>query len=221
MRHTIKTRLTDLLSALWPSVSPYGPHDDLVLRPFRPIDDFLAVQDLSDDALGAGYLDVATHTSVENVFVAEKNGRVIGFAIAYSEYAEAVYANRLPGRPDTCHIPGDARVGILAAIVLHLDYRGQGIGYRLLRYAVSRYPGQPIFALGWKPKSRAPHIERPLLQSGFQSVKLYTDFWREDSVRRGYLCPVCGNPCTCDMQLYLRLPQPIANSPFSLTRQNM
>lgn len=208
MRPETKTGLTDLFSVLWPRIDDCGRHDDLIFRPFCPQNDTSTVQTLADDALGTGYLDVVSRSIAEHLFVAEKAGRTIGFAVVYDDYAKTIYAQRLRGRPDTCPIPDEARVSVLSAIALHADYRGQGIGYRLLRHAIHLYPSYPMFTLAWKPKSRAPYLERVLHRSGFARIAHYPDFWRDDSVRRGYICPVCWTPCSCDMQLYLRLPHP-------------
>lgn len=101
----------------------------------------------------------------------------------------------------------DAVVGVVKTIVVEPSSRRMGIGGMLvdaLGRTVSRRGTRLVVSDVW----RHDGIENsgPLLAShGFSSIGIIDGYWADDSIRRGYVCPVCETiPCTCQADIYVR-----------------
>lgn len=60
-----------------------------------------------------------------------------------------------------------------------------------------------LLAVSWvsnKPDSSEGMFEK----LGFEKLFTVPDYWTQDSIKEGYLCPNCGNPCRCTANFYLR-----------------
>ncbi|MCL6562575.1 MAG: GNAT family N-acetyltransferase [Firmicutes bacterium] len=159
---------------------------------------------LSEDALRA--YENAHHRAAWGAWDPSSR-RLVGVALA----EQADWPPDDPqGRLVRQHLPGltTGTVGLLKAIAVEPAWQECGIGSRLARTALSwldQHPWSHQVALAWRKPEGCP--AGPLLERlGFRAIAVLPEFWRDDSLRRGYICPVCGSPCRCAAVLYHRRP---------------
>ncbi len=98
-------------------------------------------------------------------------------------------------------------VGFLKSLVVHPDYRGQGLGKRLNEVVFKWFREQgarTLVTLSWESGSAQSSLK--MLQSlGFQVDRVMKAYWYQDSLTHNFGCPVCGDPpCRCDAYLCSR-----------------
>lgn len=95
-------------------------------------------------------------------------------------------------------------VGVIQSSAVPLRARGRGVGTKMLeaRLAYLRHHGRTLaIALAWD--SGTEHASRGLLEAqGFHLHAVLPEYWREDSIERDYLCPLCEGQCSCTALLY-------------------
>lgn len=106
-------------------------------------------------------------------------------------------------------LPDVARqdTGLLKSVAVRLDARGSGVGSELAAACLGRLKEvgvARVVALAWR--SGGVCFAGGILEDlGFRPVVTLFEFWREDSLVRGYDCPACGRPCRCDAVVYARV----------------
>jgi GNAT superfamily N-acetyltransferase len=99
------------------------------------------------------------------------------------------------------------RLGLVASVATDPAYGGRGIASTLLRACLDEMDsaGLPLAcAIGWK-SGESVHVGGILERFSFRPVQEFQDFWKEDSLAKGYRCPVCGEPpCLCSAVVYIR-----------------
>ena len=146
-------------------------------------DDIDAVLAIADRQLGKKYI-TETDLSEGKVFVAEEDGKILGFCIA------------LVGAKD-----GKSYVRTVA---VEQEYSGQGIGTALVSKAVDYLKGfgaKSIFSPLWKHDGIV-NSDVVFRRNGFRPVCEIPDYWYADSISKGYSCPVCGKGCHCACVMY-------------------
>jgi ribosomal protein S18 acetylase RimI-like enzyme len=97
------------------------------------------------------------------------------------------------------------RLGVLQSVAVKPSCRGHGIGRALSRAVLDHLKGAgatAVLAVSWESGTR--DSSAGMLEAvGFRPVARVEEFWKEDSLRSGYCCPRCGNPCRCAGILYL------------------
>lgn len=130
-------------------------------------------------------------------------GVLLGRLLALEEASAFETLARQAGSPAVLALP---TVGILQSFVVKHTHRGQGVGTELCQEAIRhlRQSGATcLLALSWE--SGAGKSSRGLLDRlGLKVVARLEEFWRDDSLARGYHCPRCGNPCRCAALLHVR-----------------
>lgn len=59
-----------------------------------------------------------------------------------------------------------------------------------------------VCSIAWKSKYRT-NIGGILKRLGFEQILEIQNYWKEDSIEKGYSCPVCGGPpCKCSAVIY-------------------
>jgi len=150
-----------------------------VLRDYLQSDQS-SINPIQDDAFGKGYIDVASLTP-NNCILAFKD-EIVG--MIYGEIIESTAE--------------------LKTVVVDPDYRNVGIASRLVKEFMSRCESSGVKRItspAWKVGDGIP-AERLLLRFGFVATKIIEGYWTEDSQARGYRCPTCGFPCSCDAVIF-------------------
>ena len=181
--------------------------ESVLIAPLAP-NAYEAARALIAAELGAGYVtlgDVRTHADREGGcgFVAMIGDRVCGVVLAGPATPRDVKAAararlKLPGPAAEVH-----------TIAVAPDARRRGVARRLLTRALASLAEQGFadtLAVVWL--SGANESTALFRSAGFTSVGKSPRHWYEDSIARGYDCPLCGNPCRCDAELWVLHPQP-------------
>jgi N-acetylglutamate synthase-like GNAT family acetyltransferase len=99
------------------------------------------------------------------------------------------------------------RLGILKSIVVKDEFRAQGIGTALSLRGIQHLKTMgctAIIAFSWDSGEKS--TSAGMLEAvGFHRISSVKECWKEDSIRRAYNCPRCGNPCVCDAILFLKI----------------
>ena len=136
---------------------------------------------LADEAFGKGYLD-AHLFQPDHCLVALSQQQVVGFIYAQCNDCQAV----------------------LQTVVVHPAFRSQGIALLLGKEALRRFPARVSWTSpAWECAGKVP-ADKLLRALGFEPILRVANYWHMDSLRRGYACPVCGNPCHCSSVIYGR-----------------
>ena len=95
-------------------------------------------------------------------------------------------------------------VGSLEALAVEPAFRRRGIGRLLLEVRLERLRElgcDAAIAISWV--SGHPGASAPLFRSaGMLEGPTVPDFYRDDSIRAGWSCPVDGTPCRCAATLF-------------------
>lgn len=146
-------------------------------------DDIDAVLAIADSQLGEKYI-TETDLSEGKVFVAEEDGKILGFCIAL--------VGAKDGKP------------YVRTVVVAQEFSGQGIGTSLVAKAVDCLKGlgaKQIFSPLWK-QDGVVNSDVIFRRNGFVPKYEIHDYWLKDSMEKGYSCPVCGKVCHCVCVMY-------------------
>ena len=118
------------------------------------------------------------------------------------------------------------RLGLVASVATDPAYEGRGIASTLVRACLDAMASAGlslVCSIGWK-SGGSVHVGGILERFSFRPIQEFPDFWKEDSLAKGYHCPICGEPpCLCSAVVYIRhapIPSAENNIPtFKPTRQ--
>lgn len=173
------------------------------------LEDIPIIRDLAAITLGEGYLtsEKLHHDLTEHIaHVAVYKHHIVGYCISEC-LPPGGLRQQLLGHPDDPY--DDLRaadqkgaLGLLQSVGVDPQFLRNGIATKMVEQGLQslRDRGmQAIIALAWKTDTI--HIGGVLTRLGFQKRQLYKAFWREESLNT-FQCPVCNNPCVCDMVLF-------------------
>jgi ribosomal protein S18 acetylase RimI-like enzyme len=99
------------------------------------------------------------------------------------------------------------RVGSMETASVAESLQGQGIGQELTRHRIrwlSEAGCTAVIEVSWE-SGLANTSDRVFRKLGFERLSQVKGFYIEDSVRRPFICPVCGSPpCRCSASLYVK-----------------
>lgn len=169
--------------------------------------------EIYDISLGQNYIpseDLSKYASDPKRFIligAIINQTLLGVMLAYpldkktaEEYTHALQQHNIPTT-----LPENA-VGLIKSLAVRPEYRHRGIGTKLTIESIVRLKEMScdfFLAVSWvsnKPDSSQKMFEK----LGFKNILSVPDYWTQDSIKEGYQCPNCGNPCHCTANFYFR-----------------
>lgn len=174
---------------------------DVIVRRPTP-QDFPGAATLMCTNLGPAYTTTAELVDLDRdgvVLVAVDGHRVVGVGtgVALARRPAALCGVGVPGRD----------VGVVKSLVVDGGWRGRGVGGRLLDAVADELVTcghDALVSLSWaKPAggSRGLFVAR-----GWRLDRRVERVWYAASVREGFSCPVCGNPCTCSADVFVKRP---------------
>jgi GNAT superfamily N-acetyltransferase len=99
------------------------------------------------------------------------------------------------------------RVGSLETASVTESLQGRGIGRELSRQRIRWLSGAgctAVIGVSWE-SGLANTSDRAFSKLGFERLSQVKGFYVDDSIRRGFVCPVCGSPpCRCSASLYVK-----------------
>lgn len=180
----------------------------------RPISNFHdeSVVRMADSVFGAGYITTITMLSSRQLLYGAYCGNdLIGFA--YGNIPGAGSLNDvLKGKGDMRKLPLEivqsdqhGLMGVLQTVAVDPIYEFSSVEKQLLTCILSALyimGAQCVISIDWV-NSVSGHSTRILQNAGFMEFCRLANFWHDDSLRLGYRCPECGNPCHCSAIAYL------------------
>lgn len=141
--------------------------------------------------------------------------RVVGFGTAKIVDSRAFYSKFEPFftqdptklRSLDRRLPREGKVGLVASVAVLAGYTGRGVGSMLVARCIQELRNKGVSVLvatAWH-STKGINAESIMHNEGFQRILDVPDFWRDDSIRNNYSCPVCGAPpCVCSAAVYVR-----------------
>lgn len=168
---------------------------------------------MSNQVLGKDYL---RHEDLEKAIDSEEymckivrnieNRAVIGFCLYQIVTPEALpVLLKLPESKIPSALRHSERIGVIKTAAIAVDYQSCGIGKKLIDECHQRLLKsnvQSVCSVAWKYGGRA-NIGGILGSLGFIEYIEIENYWRDDSLKNGYTCPICGKPpCMCSAVIY-------------------
>lgn len=183
------------------------------------IADCIAAIDLIDNLLGKDYVIPAELLNLLNdsntiCLKAVKDNRLIGVVLGYIMSREnALKITKLNSLKFPNAFSACDKVGIIKTIAVQEEYQGQGVGSRLLTKSEELLKSSGIslvMSVVWRIRTEnGDFIENAgglMRQNNFRSIGIQEEFWKQDSIEKGFSCPSCGNPpCLCAANIYYKV----------------
>jgi len=166
---------------------------------------------IAEKQLGDSYIKVEDFTDPERlVYEAVSEKKAIGF-ITGKTFSPEDFQATLPKASEAIsrRISVSRTIGMVGSIAVESPSVGTGVGYGLMGVLLDEFDRkacETILMLGWKRKGASrPEIAGLAGRYGFEAVREFPEFWKEESQKLGYCCPSCGDPpCLCDAVLFVR-----------------
>jgi len=153
----------------------------------------LVDQNLSPDEVGPDYLKSLPSGSI---YVAKANDKIAGAVVAR---LPKIYFDELHEKYTSLDLikTKKEKIGNIHIIIVSEQYRGQGIGQRLIKKALTFLKQSGVKTVVAHIWMQSPKNGSFLLFSsmGFKPIRLYEKTWQQYP---GYKCVRCGSPCKCD-----------------------
>lgn len=167
-----------------------------------------------DQSLGQDYIapdDFIKYIKNKEKYIvigATLQNNLVGVMVAYTmnpeetqEYTDVLRKHKVPFTLESY------KVGLIKSVAVEKQYRHRGIGTQLTQESIRSLQMKgcdALFAISWV--SNKPDSSQPMFESlGFRNILMVPNYWTEDSIKEGYLCPNCGNPCRCTAIFYFKL----------------
>lgn len=167
---------------------------------------------ISNEQLGQDYIKKQALEEMLNsdqvvILVFEQNNELLGFLLY-----EIIDKNRLKHELKIINanlekiIKTENNFGFLNIVAVSEKAKGKGVGSALNFEIVKIMEQKGIkfsFSLAWKDKEKI-NIGNILLRVGYIELYEIENYYYEDSIKRNYTCPTCGNPpCKCSAIVYI------------------
>lgn len=162
------------------------------------------VVELSNKAFGNDYLNQSFFlSSSKSTWVALIENKVIGFITLTKSSKNELDQHLLKGAEQILSFLKTDKIAIIGQVVVDANYQKKGIGTQLLQHSLEQLPYQEYLCVAWKKTNTTP-MAKLLSNCNFQFIKTFPHYWTEDSKKRKYNCPICGNPCRCGAEIYVK-----------------
>lgn len=95
-------------------------------------------------------------------------------------------------------------IGYINLVAVKKESQNKSIGKKLIQQAITELKkvSPVITSVVWKTDN-PKHLGIILEKHGLKPILTVKDYWRTDSINKGYSCAVCGKPpCTCTAVIY-------------------
>lgn len=177
-------------------------------------DNFPTVISISDEVLGKDYLTIDSLRKAiddENHFaeaaVTDKN-EIIGFYLGkIIDSHELQKSLHIPEEEFPNPLKYSNRIGLIQVVAVKSEYHNRGVGTALIEKCLSHFDRNKVTSMctvGWR-SLEGVNIEGIVKNQNFKRYKEFKDYWKEDSIKSGYICHDCGEPpCKCSAIIYLK-----------------
>lgn len=98
-------------------------------------------------------------------------------------------------------------IGYIATVATKAEFKHLGIATALVSKCLDKLKEDGItcfISTAWK-HSGITNAASVLESLGFVEETTMPKYWYESSIKEGFSCPNCGNPCTCSCVLYTKI----------------
>lgn len=175
--------------------------------------DFAAVIKIADHQLGKGYLTkerlqrALDKTTSDELLVAVQTAT--GSVVAFSLYKHITHeeAKQLGKGYAFRNMVFEEKIGYLATVATKEGFTGLGLATALVEKSLANMEEDGIthfVSTAWKHYGII-NIGSVLENAGFRKEADIPNYWYDASIKEGFLCPQCGNPCTCSCVIYTKI----------------
>ena len=164
---------------------------------------------LSEEQMGKGFLSQETllqYINQPNHFgqVVVEEGRVLGFSLM--EIVDRVALSKrmkIAEQWFLAYFAAYEQLGYRSLTAVATRVQGQGIGSLLVREGLKLLAKHVSVVVCDAWQSVHPSAGHVLLNNGYQALRAFPNFWKEESLQEGYDCAHCGTPpCQCAATIY-------------------
>ncbi len=180
------------------------------IRPFTEAD-FTDIIAIANKRFGNEYLnlnDLQDYMNNGNKIgvVAISNNEIAGFALAQiCNFDEAMAIILCEHDWFQEQFANKQSIGVLKMIAVNHKYSNQGIGTSLTKHRIEilKKSTNSIFAVSWEHKQDIQNT-KILQKFGLTLKRKIENYWKEDSLDKGYSCEQCvAPPCKCCALIYV------------------
>ncbi len=180
----------------------------ILVKPMKHAD-LLAVLQIADDAFGKSYIEKETllNPKIFTQVATTDSGGIVGFSCGMVQDSELLN-NTLGSLPQSIRqqVAGCHKIGITKSLAIRNDMKNSGVGALLFSHRMETFKAKGVEAIlmpGWQKPDGTTSINNIAHRFGFQQLGVVNNYYYEESLRRGYYCPVCGAPpCQCSAVMY-------------------
>ena len=184
--------------------------DSLEIRYARE-QDISDIIKISNRELGENYFSEVTEkltgtTEILLRIAATERDQVVAFC--YSRFMKLpALKKELNLKKIPVSLPPKHPVGLMKTIAVQNEYKNMGIGTRLITDTINIMQEQKItsfFLLAWKSR-KSINVLGIMKYFRFSIILTIPGYWYNESLEKGYSCPVCGSPpCCCEAALFYK-----------------
>lgn len=172
--------------------------------------DFDAILRISDVQFGAANIRLEQlHNRVgkDNRLTAKLNGASAGYVL--SQFIQPAAVDLIFDGKElnlTTYFENSQTICWIESIAVDPKYSGQRIGKQLIAELMSHAEDAPqaFLSVVWEHKKGSP-LATIYETLGFELIQRIPNYWKEDSLEKGYSCYYCGAPpCQCSALIYAK-----------------
>lgn len=166
---------------------------------------------ISDNELGKDYFSIqdldffTDNNALSFCKIAKVDNKVVGFAMSVVlSQDELIKYLKIEKKDLPKFIAASDNTCVIKTVSVDSNFQGMGIGYKLVKSLIEDCKANNIkdFAsVAWK-SGETTNIKGILETFDFKAYKEIGNYWTEDSIKEGFQCPSCGNPCHCSAVIY-------------------
>lgn len=166
-----------------------------------------AILHISDLQLGQDYINPEEFLDEDLIkFQASVDNKIVGFITAKHLSIEDLY-EKMPKLKNRKFKQFDVtqKIGYIGSVATSPNYENMGVASELFKFALKELlkTNNMVLMTGWKSKL-GTNIESIAIKYGFEEIIELKEYWKEDSIKYNYTCPVCSNPCECSAVMYVK-----------------
>lgn len=177
------------------------------------VSDFPSIIRIAGNQLGKNYITEEFLSKIINeddstfclVSYNTRNSKVVGFCInkqvTYDELKEITQGK------DIQELKFEKRIGVVKTVAVDEHSTNLGLGSMLVSESLTIMEKQGVTCFvspAWK-HAGIINIASILEKGGFERAIEIPNYWYESSLKEGFHCPQCGNPCHCSCVIYLKI----------------
>lgn len=172
------------------------------------------ILDISDEELGKDYINydmLKKITTDADDYICKlaynpNEAKIVGFCLCMIIVPQDINnIIRIPEDKTPRALIYSERIGVIKTVAVDKKYQGYGIGREIVKDCFNELlqkQVQSMFSIAWKNNEKT-NIHGILTGLGFKELIEIPKYWSEDSMKKEYICPVCGQPpCQCSAVIY-------------------